>query len=624
MLSEKGEFIFKRKYALNEDETWEQACVRVASHVASILGDSDDFKKYMKEFYQIIANLYFLPGGRILKNSGTDIKNLFNCFYINIEDSRDSIYKVLKDSAEIFAWGGGLGTRISDLREEGAEIKTSNTESSGPLSFMKLFNLTGEIIQQASRRGAQIALMDISHPDIIKFLELKSKPTAENYQLLKEMSANSRKENIEFPNRDVVKRTLVENQFTHFNISVEISDKFMEAVMEDADWNLISPSTGEVKDTIKARNLLKRIAKQIWLSGDPGLFFTDAVCRDNMVPYVSNKLGCNPCAEINLISYEPCNLGSINLHRLYDKEIGGIDLEKLTHIVATATLFLTFVHGVSSNRVEEVNKMAQGLRRIGIGVMGFADLLLEMGVPYDSDEAVEIAETLSAYISYISWMTSASIAENLGTFPMYDKEKVDLHVIDKLEKSSANLDMSALRKLIEENGLANVSTTAIAPTGSIALLADVSSSIEPVFGLAYTRYITDGESNKVKEKIIEVNPIFISKLKEAEIDEETVEKIVKYAEKNGSIQNCKLVPNEIKKVFVTALDIEPSKHILMQSAWQKYISNAISKTINLPESATETDIYNSIIELWKMNVKSSTLYRDGSKYFQILNVGSAD
>lgn len=652
-----------------------------------------------------------------------------NCFFFNIEDSRESIYQCLKDAAEIFAWGGGLGLRISNLREEGALIKTSGTPSSGAVSFLELFNLTGDVIQQASRRAAEIALLDISHPDILKFINYKSTLSNKNQLIYNDYVSRKGKED------ELLKKTLIENQLSHFNISVEVTDKFMEAVINDDNWELISPSTGEVKEVVSARQLLRTIAESIWRSGDPGLFFVDNVKKDNMVKYISEVVGTNPClykdtlmldgdrlvkiseggntfvswktgeketiklttnagyeiivtpdhkimlpdgtfeeaqnllnkeiywgdwvpleetkelkekfnnrlvvtsiepcgvqevwdfsnnthynlangftvhncGEINLLSYEPCDLGSINLAKFVTED-GKIDLESMMDVIALAIRFLDNIHDISDNRVEKINEMSRGLRRVGLGVMGFADMLAMLNIPYDSEEALVLSETLSKFISKIAWVASSILAVEKGTFPYFDKDKADWHVIEKVFEGDEFINF------IKENGVRNVSVTALAPTGSIALLAEVNSCIEPYFALAYKRYITEGIGNFAKDTIIEVNPILKNKLEEIGIFEKVKERILK----EGSIQKIEEIPVEIRKVFKTAHDISPLDHIRIQSAWQKYISNAISKTINLPHNATPEDIYNYIIQMWKYNLKSSTFYRDGSKDFQILNRG---
>lgn len=607
-MSDIAEKILKLKYTKDKDETWEQLAWRVASYVAQPEGDRQD--NYAKQFYKIIAEKFFIPGGRILKNSGTGIKNLFNCFFMNIEDSRESIYQVLKDSAEVFAWGGGLGIRISELREEGALIKTSNTPSSGAVSFLELFNLTGDVIQQASRRAAEIALLDIKHPDILKFINYKSILSNKNKLVYEDFIRRGGKD----PDK-ILEKTLIENQLSHFNISVEVTNGFMEAVINDSNWELISPSTGEVVEVVSARELLRTIAESIWRSGDPGLFFVENVKEDNMVNYISDIVGTNPCGEINLLSYEPCDLGSLNLVKFVDEKEKKIDFELMSYVISLAVRFLDNIHDLSENRVEKINKMSRGLRRVGLGVMGWADMLALLEIPYDSEEALKLGEFLSKFISFMAWKSSNYLAYEKGAFPLFDFNKANLTVIKKLGDGFISDEFI---EDIKNYGLRNVSVTALAPTGSIALLGGVNSCIEPYFALAYRRYVTEGIGNFAKDTIIEVNPILKKKLEEIGIYDQVKEKILK----EGSIQKIEQIPENIRKVFKTAHDISPLWHIKMQSVWQSGVSNAISKTINLPHNSTPEDIYNYIIQMWKNKLKSSTFYRDGSKDFQILNVGT--
>lgn len=614
-LTELGNKIFKSKYALNAEETWEEMSARVASHVGNTVED-------IKNYYQIISNGYFIPGGRILKNSGTDIKNLYNCFFINIPDSRDGIYQSLKDAAEIFAWGGGLGIRLSDIREEGSLIKTSKTEASGPLSFIELFNSTGDVIQQASRRAAEIALLRIDHPDILKFIGYKSNLSRRNKFLLAEFTRNVEAYSDRYLNdsNDVIKileKTLIDSQLNHFNISVEIPDEFMVAYMNNAEYELKSP-TGVVTGKLSAKYVLHLLAEQIWKSGDPGILFTNSINKDNMVKYYSEVIGANPCAEVNLLSYEPCDLGSIDLHKFYNEDINSIDFEKLEFVVSTAIRFLDSVHDKSFNRVERINEMSRNLRRVGLGVMGFADLLAEMEIPYNSEDAFKLGSYLSWFINFFAWQESMELAKEHGAFPLYDKDKADLSVVEKVFNSQYvpyNFDWNAIREI----GFRNVSVTALAPTGSISLLCDVNGTIEPYFSLYYTRYITHGESNLPKEKVIMINPILLKKLVKLGYTENEIEDVKQHLVKHGTISDYEKLPEKLRKVFITAHEISPEDHIQMQAVWQDYVSNAISKTINLPETATVDEIESAIVNMWYSGLKSSTLYRDKSKLFQILN-----
>lgn len=627
--SDVAKSVYKHKYSLRGEEDWAQTCWRVASNVAEVekqYGATDgEVLLKAKDFTEAMLNRALLPGGRIISNTGTGIKNLYNCFFFRIEDSRDSIYDILRNAAEIFAWGGGVGIDVSNLREKGALIKTTGGKSSGPVSFLKLFDLTGDIIQQASRRAAIIAIMDVSHPDIFEFIHCKSlinrysKAVLEEYERNLEISGYTGEfgDGILF---DTLEQTLADRQLMHFNISVIITDAFMKAVENDEPWDLISPSTGEVKETVSAVDLMNEIAKHIWINGDPGILFRERVDEDNMVVYLDEKLGVNPCGEINLVSGEPCNLASINLHEVVEN--GEINYPKLEYLVRLGVDFLDNIHDISTNKIEEVNEKATALRRIGLGVMGFADLLAELEIPYDSGEAINLAEYLSWFITKFAWMESINLAAKRGSFPAYNPKEADLSVVEKVVTSKYmpnDFEIDWFMDSLRDNGTRNVSVTAIAPTGSIALIAEVNSSIEPFYALAYKRFITEGETNQAKKIFVISNPILGKKLTERGLDEKEIESINEYILKNKTVQGCDLVPMDLQDVFKTAHDLSPEAHINIQAAWQLYTSNAISKTINLPNDYEEEDIPDLIIKMWKERLKSCTIYRDGSRFFQILN-----
>lgn len=621
MFSSIAENIYRKKYALSENETWEKTAWRVAYDTAKgdkVYGKEDEeILEKAKRYYNFISEMYFVPGGRILSNAGTKVTNRANCFFLEIEDSRESIYETLKDSSEIFAWGGGLGIDISRLREEGAFIKSTGGNSSGAISFLELFNLTGDIIQQASRRAAMIAVLDISHPDILKFINYKAEPSKFTKQILEEYERNLELSGKENGSHEILTKTLIDKQLSHFNISVMIPDSFMEAVEKNIDWEYISPSTEQVVGKVNARKVLDEISEHIWENGDPGIIFTDRVNEDNMVPYVSNKLGPNPCSEIFLIDGESCVLGSLNLHKFYDERTNSIDYELLESAVRMGINFLDNIHDISETKVEKINITSMNLRRLGLGVMGWADLLAELELGYDSKEAMELGNYLSWFISIMAWQESLEIAEDKGYFNYLEPEELNLHVIRKVFES----DYTKVKFDVDNFKPRNVSVTALAPTGSISLISDVNSSIEPYFALAYKRNLTEGESNIAKEILTMTNPILLKKLIKYGYTKEQIKEITKHIINEGSLQNCDLVNRKIKKIFVTSHDIPPTKHIEMQANWQEYISNAISKTINVPHDFTKRKIYNTIINLWKARVKSSTIYRDGSRFFQILNLG---
>ena len=628
-LTPTAEKIFKLKYSLKGEESWKQTCLRVAAYVSSV--EAEDQEEWVGKFYQMMYYKAFLPGGRVLANAGTKIKNLNNCFVLPIDDSRESIYQTLKDAAEIFAWGGGVGYNFSAIRETGAPVKTTGGKASGPVSFMSLFDETGEVISQASRRGAQIGLLDCDHPDIENFINFKSTLNSRNERLLSEYYRNLEKAELDRRRKgyfNVLEKTLQDDQLTHFNISVNLTDDFMEAVAADAEWNLISRVEGEdltdednsVVKTVQARDILMLIAEKAWESGDPGVFFSDRANMDNMVKYLGLLEATNPCGEIPLLPYEPCCLGSINLLSIYDEEAKEINFPFLEELVRTSVRFLDNVQELSTTPVKKVNDWASGLRRLGLGVMGWADLLATLDIPYDSDDALDLAEYLSWFISFFSWLESMSLALDRGVFPYYDEHEVDLEVMFKSLQSTYvphQFDLDVVRK----HGVRNVAITSIAPTGTISLISGVNSSIEPFFALAYKRNITEGVGNEAKDSVIEINPILLQKLQEEDFSTEEIEEIKKYILKHGSIADHPKIFDHIKSVFSTSLEIDFTAHIKMQAAWQKYVDNAISKTINMKNSATSDDIFKAYFLMWEAGLKGGTIYRDNSKSFQILETG---
>jgi ribonucleoside-diphosphate reductase alpha chain len=620
MLTPTAEKIFKLKYSLNGEEDWKKTCLRVATYVSKV---EEDREEWLGKFFQMMYYKAFLPGGRVLANAGTNIKNLNNCFVLPVEDSRESIYQTLKDAAEIFAWGGGVGYNFSNIRETGAPVKTTGGSASGPLSFMSLFDETGEVISQASRRGAQIGLLDCDHPDIERFIDFKSTLNSRNERLLSEYYRNLEIAGLDRRRKgyfNVLEKTLQDDQLTHFNISVSLSDEFMEAVASDDNWNLISRVDDSVTKTINARELLMSISEKAWESGDPGVFFSDRANMDNMVKYLGMLEATNPCGEIPLLPYEPCCLGSINLLSIYDEDTGQLNFPFLEELVRAAVRFLDNVQELSETPVEEVNNWASGLRRLGLGVMGWADLLATLDMPYDSDDALDLAEYISWFISFFAWLESMELAEERGTFPFYDSKEADLEVLFKSLQAAYvphQFDLDEVRK----TGTRNVAITSIAPTGTISLISGVNSSIEPFFALAYKRNITEGIGNEAKDHVIEINPILLKKLKDEDFTDNEIEEIKKYILKHGTIKDHPKIFDHIKAVFRTSLEIDFTSHIKMQAAWQKYIDNAISKTINMENSATPEDIFKAYFLMWEAGLKGGTIYRDNSKSFQILETG---
>jgi ribonucleoside-diphosphate reductase alpha chain len=934
VLSSKAEKIFKSKYAQTlpngEKESWRDCVWRVSYYVASAEKEygkgEQDVLLLAKDFYRLIINRLFVPGGRVLSNAGTDISNMFNCFVIPVEDSRQEIYRALGKSGEIFAHGGGVGYNFSKIREKGAPVKTTGGKASGPLTFMELFDATGEVISQASRRGAQMGILNCDHPDIEDFIDFKASPNAKNQRYINEFADNK---SSDYDSVMAIRAILIDNQLSHFNISVGILDSFMEAVTQDKDWELKSRVTGETTRTIKARDLMRKIAESAWRSGDPGVIFLDRLEEGNMVPFLGRLEATNPCftsdmkllttegyktffdlatttekiilinsdgeesvgkvwyngekevvelrlsngnkirstpdhiyktvdgssvearnlkgkqlhpyinkpkvddiyaiygfaqgdgnltrlnsylhrgmelnlnkkdyevmalldaygykytkysdriayvqrlkdelislkfsaetlpkrvfpetydewasyekagflrgcfsangsvnnrgritykntcwefiaklqktllkdfgidsyittnkshpvefsngtytikesydlninrydekikffnkinfiqsyktellvkylfemspyitsirelgeldvydfnepktnwgvvegfvvhncSEVTLLSNEPCCLGSINLAEMI--EDGWISQKKLNYVTTMAVRFLDNIHTLNKTPVEEVNEAAKKTRRLGLGVMGWADLLVKVGISYDSEKALELAEEIMKSINAMAWGTSEFLAEERGPFPAFDKEKCK------------NIPSYPFNELAP---VRNVAVTSIAPTGTIALLADVNSGIEPFFALSYTRYITEGIGNVVKDTIVELNPLvedYIKGNNTAELTDEELESFISDFKSTGKLPESS--SDALRKIFATANEIPWKAHIDMQAAFQKYTDNAISKTINMPNSATVEDVMNAYIYAWEKGLKSVALYRDNSKSFQILN-----
>lgn len=624
-LNDKAKKIFALKYSTRKTKQWLGACREIADFIAEgerPYGKTDEEIKIVADkYYNMLSDLFSLPGGRIIANAGTGIKNLANCFVIGIKDSRQSIYQALKDAAEIFAMGGGVGYSFSGIREEGADINSTGGQASGPLSFMTLFDQTGEVIQQASRRGAQLGSLFISHPDIEKFIGFKSTLNSRNTRLVDEYDRNLRAVSGTLKSTKyerILEKTLLDDQLTHFNISVLLTDDFMQAVVDDKEWNLVSPKTHLPVKTLKARDLLYLMAKQAHASGDPGELFFNRINIDNIVPYMGDITATNPCGEVPLLEGESCILASINLHQIYDKKNKCIDWDFLKTLTKTQTRFLEDVTEITVAPLEYIDEMTKGLRRLGGGVMGLADLLVELDIPYDSEEAVELSRKLSWFISFHSWETSFELAKERGHFKFYDKDKVDLHVVEKTLYNNPYQKSEIPIEELHRIGVRNVAVNSLAPTGSIALLGGVNSGIEPFFSLAYKRNITEGVGNTAKDSIFEINPALEGKLKDAGYSKEEITEIIAYSVDHGTIKNCPLVSKELQNIFKTANEIHWKDHVNVQAAWQEYVSNAISKTINVPEKATVEDIFDIYIYMWQMGLKGGTIYRNNSKSFQIL------
>ena len=544
--------VLKRRYLLKDDkgnliETPEGMFRRIAKAVAS---DPEQ----EAEFYNIMANLEFLPNTPTLMNAGTELGQLSACFVIPVEDSLTSIFDAVKDMALIQQSGGGTGFSFSRLRPSGDSVKSTKGVASGPVSFMRVFDVTTDVIKQGGkRRGANMGVLRSDHPDIIEFIKSKSQG----------------------------------GRFSNFNISVAVNDKFMEALKKDGEYELVNPRNREVVRKIPARDIWNNIITMAWKTGDPGVIFIDEINRNNPTPHIGMMECTNPCGEQPLLPYESCNLGSINLAKMVaDMEV---DWEKLEKTIGLAVRFLDNVIDGNKYPLPEIEKITKANRKIGLGVMGFADMLIRLGIPYNSALALEKAEVVMKFIQEKSHTASEELAEEKGAFPNYEGS-------------------------IFKNPIRNSTVTTIAPTGSISIIAGCSSGIEPLFAISFVRNVMEGT------KLVEVNPHFEKVAKERGFySEELMMEIAR----TGTLADIEGIPDDVRQVFVTAFDIAPEWHVRMQAVFQKYTDNAVSKTINLPNNVDIKSVGGAFMLAYELKCKGITVYRYGSKNQQVLYLGDS-
>ncbi len=565
-ITENAKIVLERRYLVKDEngvpvETVEGLFRRVASAVAEADTTFDpkaDVEAQTQEFYDMLTNLEFLPNSPTLMNAGRPLGQLSACFVLPIEDTMEGIFETVKNAALIHKSGGGTGFSFSRLRPAGAPVNSTGGVASGPISFMKVFNMATEAVKQGgTRRGANMGILRVDHPDILQFIDCKQDTS----------------------------------EITNFNISVGITEAFMEAVKAGADYDLIDPHDGSVVGTLNAAEVFDKVVNNAWTTGEPGIIFLDRLNRDNVVPEFGSIESTNPCGEQPLLPYESCNLGSINLVAMLDQLEDGsyiLNYDRLGETVDKAVHFLDNVIEVNKYPLKEIDYTTKQVRKIGLGIMGFADMLLYLGIPYNSDQGVETGEKIMAFINARGKKMSKQLAKTRGAFPLFE--------------TSTLKDGEPIR---------NGTVTTIAPTGTLSIIAGVSSGIEPIFAYVFIRNIMDST------KMIEVNPVLKQLLEDRGLySDELMEKIAS----EGTLAHIEEIPEEIRRVFVSSHDVTPEYHIRMQAAFQQHTDNAVSKTVNFVSSATKEDVREVYLKAYETGCKGVTIYRDGSRSGQVLSI----
>nr|WP_277995769.1 vitamin B12-dependent ribonucleotide reductase [Moorella thermoacetica] len=563
-ITDNARTILEKRYLKKENgvpvETPEEMFRRVAAAVAGAerifnpaLTEAQ-VEEYADRFYRLMTSWDFLPNSPTLMNAGRELGQLSACFVLPVDDSMDAIFTAVKDAALIHKSGGGTGFSFSRLRPKNSPVRSTGGVASGPVSFMKVFNAATEAIKQGgTRRGANMGILRVDHPDILEFISCK-----EN-----------------------------NNELTNFNISVGLTREFMDALARDDYYEL--KFEGRVYQRLKAQEVFAEIVNHAWANGEPGIIFLDRLNEDNPTPELGEIEATNPCGEQPLLPYEACNLGSVNLANMVRD--GGVNWDKLADTVRLAVRFLDNVIEINEFPLEKISVMVRGNRKIGLGVMGWADMLFQLRLPYDSEEAVELGRKVMAFIQKEAHGASRDLAGERGSFP--------------------NIDKSIYRG----QQLRNATCTTIAPTGTISMIAGTTSGIEPVFALAYTKNVLDGAS------LVEVNPVFQAYVEE-NFPPEQARSIFNRIAAGVRVSEIEYIPPEMRRVFVTALEISPEWHIRMQAAFQASTDNAVSKTVNFPSEATREDVRRAYELAYQLGCKGVTVYRSGSREKEVLITGA--